>query len=714
MPADRPLEETASGSHTSPSHAPGVPPIRLDEPPSLDLELGWTTRVRHRLVGRPRDLADRRIFHHISLIPFLAWVGLGADGLSSSAYGPDEAFRTLFTATGSHTYLAVALAFMTAITVLIIASAYRHIIESFPHGGGGYVVATKLLGERVGVTSGCALLVDYMLTITVSIAAAGDALFSMLPPNSEIQKFKVVLEVVLIILLVTLNIRGVKESVLVLTPIFLLFLLTHIILIGGGIFAHIPEVPMVAKTVTHGFHEGLGQLGKMGLLLMLVRAFSMGGGTYTGLEAVSNGLPIMREPKVKTGQRTMLYMAISLAFTAGGLLICYLLWNVQVEPHKTLNAVLVERFAGQHWGGGVFVFLTLLSEGALLFVGAQAGFIDGPRILGNMAVDSWAPRRFAALSDRLTTQNGIILMGVASLSALIYTGGDVRALVVMYSINVFLTFSLSMFAMLRMWVRERGKQAVWLRRSILFGVGFVVCATILTVTILEKFREGGWLTLLVTASFVVLCLVIRSHYTKVAEQFTRLNQDLAVIERITMPSPAVTQACDTTKPTAAILVGGYSGLGIHTIMAIHRAFPGHFKNIVFLTIAVIDSGKFKGEDEVQALRENTEAALKKYENLARKLGFCATSKLAIGTEVVDEAEKLCVETAKEFSQTVFFTGKVIFQRERWYHKLLHNQTAFAIQKRLQWDGLTMVVMPVRVRQMPSSAPLARERLLSRE
>jgi len=421
----------------------------------------------------------------------------------------------------------------------------------------------------------------------------------------------------------------------------------------------------------------------------------------------------MREPRVKTAQRTMVYMAFSLAFTAGGLLLCYVLWNVHPTKGKTMNAVLAESFMDGRPLAGTFVLLTLLSEGALLFVAAQAGFLAGPRILANMAVDSWVPRRLAALSDRLTTQNGIMLMGGASLVALLYTGGNVHHLVVMYSINVFLTFSISMFAMLRFWVRQR-RQGSWKRKTALFAFGLLLCGIILVITVLEKFMEGGWLTLLVTGSFVVLCLVIRAHYARTAAQFTRLNQDLAVIERITMPTAPVAVEPDTSKPTAALLVGGYSGLGIHTILAIHRAFPGHFKNIIFLGVAVIDSGQFKGEGEVAALRESTEASLKKYVTIARKLGFAAGYKVAIGTEVVDEAEKLCIETAKQYAQTVFFTGKVIFQRERWYQKLLHNQTAFAIQKRLQWDGLPMVVMPVRVRELPPDTPPAHERLLSRE
>ena len=178
-------------------------------------------------------------------------------------------------------------------------------------------------------------------------------------------------------------------------------------------------------------------------------------------------------------------------------------------------------------GGATFLVVTLFSEGALLVVGAQAGFIDGPRVLDNMAVDSWVPHRFAALSERLTTQNGILLMGATSLAALAYTGGSVGHLVVMYSINVFLTFSLSMFGMLRHWVGERAAPvALRLRRTALFAAGLVLCVTILVVTVTEKFAEGGWLTVVVTAALVSLCFVVRKHYRRAAATMARLYAEL--------------------------------------------------------------------------------------------------------------------------------------------------------------------------------------------
>jgi len=646
---------------------------------------GW---LRRMLIGEARDLQDTRIFHRLTLIPFLAWVGLGADGLSSSAYGPAEAFRTL----GSHTYLALGLAGLTAITVLVISAAYSLIIEEFPHGGGGYVVATKLLGPRVGLVSGCALLVDYVLTITVSVAAAGDAIFSFVP--IEWHGWKLAFDVFLIAELAMFNVRGLKESILLLTPVFIGFLLTHIVLIGAGIALHLPQALTVASEAHEGFQGGLSAMGVVGMLLLFVHAYSLGGGTYTGIEAVSNNVNIMREPRVKTAQRTMLYMAVSLALTAAGLLVCYLLWHVRPEEGKTLNAVLTEQIAGELGLGKWLVIPTLLCESLLLGVAAQAGFMGGPRVLVSMAVDSWLPHRFAALSDRLTSHNGILLMCLASLAALFYTHGNTSALVVMYSINVFLTFALSMFGMARWRWRDRRPASHRRRRLTLFIGGFLLCFTILVVTTIEKFAEGGWLTLLVTGSFIAVCFVIRRHYATVSEQMAKLGEGLMNLPPAKQPA---TTEPDARKPVAALLVNSYGGLGIHTLLNIFRTFPGQYKGVAFLSVGVVDSGAFKGEGAIEDLTIDTQAMLDRYVQLARSLGLPAVARMAVGTDVVAEGEKLCLDVARDYPRVTFFAGKVIFQREKWYQRVLHNETAAAIQQRLQWDGLTMVVLPARVR-----------------
>jgi amino acid transporter len=302
----------------------------------------FLTKARHALIGRPRDIKDSSLFHKLSLIPLLAWVGLGADGLSSSSYGPEEAFRAI----GSHAYLTIFLALATAFTVLVISYTYSRIIEHFPHGGGGYIVATHTISESAGVISGCALLVDYMLTITVSLVSCADALFSFLPMNLHIYKIGFV--AFLIVLLVVLNMRGVKESVIFLAPIFMVFVATHMVLLGYGVLSHTSELAPVAREMHGNIQKDLATIGFLGILALFLRAYSLGAGTYTGIEAVSNGLQIMREPRVQTGKRTMAYMASSLALTAGGLFLCYLLWKVVPVPGKTLNAILATSMFG-HW-----------------------------------------------------------------------------------------------------------------------------------------------------------------------------------------------------------------------------------------------------------------------------------------------------------------------------------------------------------------------------
>jgi amino acid transporter len=663
----------------------GLAPATAD-PPAASGHAAPARRLRRLIFGPPRDLRDRSLFHRLSLIPLLAWIGLGADPLSSSCYGPEEAFKAL----GGHDYLALGVAAMTTLTISVIAAAYSRLIEEFPHGGGGYVVASKLLGPHVGVVSGAALLIDYVLTISVSVAASQDALFSFLP--AHLHHLKLVLAAAIIVLLTVVNIRGVRESVLVLAPVFLLFLATHLVLIVGGLARHLPEVPSTVRELGDGFSAGLASLGAGGMLALLLHGYSMGGGTYTGLEAVSNGLPIMRAPQVRTGKRTMLYMAVSLAITASGLLVLYLLLGVEPASGKTMNAVAAERLVGGWSMGPAFVVTALISEGALLIVAAQAGFIDGPRVLANMALDRWAPGSFASLSERLTTQNGIVLMGAAAVVTLLATRGDVRTLVVMYSINVFLTFSLSMLGMLRLsWRRRRSPRSI--RRLLLFTAGFVLCATILVAVVVEKLPEGGWVTLAVTGAVVALTQVIRRHYRGVAAELKSLDGLLDAMPPLEREPGPINEP---GAPTAVVLVAGYGGLGAHTVLNALRMFPGHFQNLVFLSVGAIGSGTFKGEGALDELRRQTARSLEQYRQLARRLGIPSTSRLAVGTDVTDEAEKLCLQVLEEFPAATIFAGKVIFARERWYHRLLHNDTALSVQKRLQRAGHATVVVPAKV------------------
>jgi len=245
-------------------------------------------KLRDLVIGAPLDPLSQKTRQHIALVAFLAWVGLGADGLSSSAYGPEEAFRAL----GAHTHLGLFMAIATAATVFIISLAYNQVIELFPTGGGGYRVATSLIGPRAGLVSGAALIVDYVLTIAISVASGVDALFSLLPASAAV--FKLGTELSLVAVLLVMNLRGMKESIKILLPIFLGFFVTHVFLIAYGILGHTEGLPSVVPDAIEDTRKLAHDIGWVAAVSLFLRAYSLGGGTYTGMEAVSNYVQALR------------------------------------------------------------------------------------------------------------------------------------------------------------------------------------------------------------------------------------------------------------------------------------------------------------------------------------------------------------------------------------------------------------------------------------
>jgi amino acid transporter len=636
-------------------------------------------RAKRFLLGAPRDLFDPKLFHRISLIAFFAWVGLGADGISSSAYGPEEAFLAL----GEHTSLAIFIAIATVITVFIISGSYARIIEKFPMGGGGYILAAKLLGQKAGVVSGSALVIDYVLTVTISVAAGVDAVFSFLPLGWQAYKFSTIALVIMV--LIVLNLRGIKESVAVLTPIFLAFIICHVPLVLYAVLRHVPELPSVAATVSGDMSAAVG-------------AYSMGAGTYTGIEAVCNAMGTLREPRVKTGKKALLYMAFSLSFVAGGIILGYMLNGVQHVAGKTLNASLIEGVIGTLWEGqtkSVIVAFVLVTEATLLFVAAQTGFLGGPQVLSSMAVDSYMPHRFAHLSDRLVTKYGVYFMGMMAIVMLFLTGGSVKYLVIMYSINVFLTFTVDQFGMCVHWLRERKTAQDWKFGLGMNGVGFLLTASILIATVLIKFPEGGWLTLLITGTFIAISFLIRRHYRSVEGYMRRLDELLTGLPPVTVPSEQE-PVPRKDSPTAAIMVSGYNGMGMHVFFSVIRSFPGMFRNFVFLSAGVIDSSTFKGVEEIENLGADLEMQLQKYVEFAKGHGYYAEARSEVGTDVITVIDHLAPELANEYPNITFFAGQLVFEEESFINRVLHNQTAFLTQRKLVFHGLPMIIMPVRV------------------
>ena len=653
-------------------------------------------RLKRFLLGGARDIRDPHLFHKLSLAAFFAWIGLGSDGLTSSCYGPEEAFLAL----GHHPVLGLFVALATVVTVFVITASYSQIVELFPGGGGGYLVASKLLSPTVGMVSGCALLVDYVLTITLSIASGADALFSFLP--ASLIPVKLPFAALVLAVLVLMNLRGVRESVVPLVPVFAVFLGAHAFTIVYMIVAKLPAIGATAASAASGLQDASAELGTAGMILLILRSYSMGAGTFTGIEAVSNGLPILREPKVQTARRTMRYMAVSLAFLAGGLMLGYFLYGVQPVHGKTLNATL---FAGvtAGWPRGIavpFVAVTLLSEAVFLFAAAQTGFLDGPRILANMSMDRWLPQQFSLLSERFVIKNGILIMGGAALILMLASGGNVKFLVTLYAINVFLTFLLSQLGMVRHWWRSRSTQPRWRRKLLINGVGLAMTGFILLSVVVLKFGEGGWITVLITGSLVAVCVAVKRFYF-------RTRRRLAHLDHLMSAAAGVGAARDGTagkrpaRPrgdrTAVLLVSGFNGTGLHTLFNIRRVFGDVFGEYVFMSAGIVDTDRFKGVEELSRLETSVREGVERYVTYLRAEGYSAEGVSAMGTDVADEIVGMAREISRRKPHCVFFGGQIVFPDESLLGRMLYNHTAFAVQRRLHNEGIPFLIMPVRVR-----------------
>jgi amino acid transporter len=646
--------------------------------------------LRRKLFGKPLDPLDKKTRRHIALVAFFAWVGLGADGISSSCYGPEEAFRAL----GEHTQLGLYLALATAVTVFIIALAYNQVIELFPTGGGGYRVATRLIGPYAGLTSGAALILDYVLTISISIASGVDALFSLFPLG--FQPYKLATEVALITALVLLNLRGMREAIAVLLPVFLGFILTHAFLIVYGVLSHATVLPTLAPDTWRETSTLSTQLGWTGVAALLLLAYSQGGGTYTGIEAVSNNVNVLAEPRVHTGKVTMLYMALSLAFTAGGIILLYLLWGARPVEGQTLNAVafgaIIDSLGWDARVGQAALLVVLALEAGLLFVAANTGFLGGPAVLSNMAADSWVPHQFRYLSTRLVTENGILVMGVGSLFILLWTAGSVSTLVVLYSVSVFLTFAVSLFGLCLYWAGRRAGQN-WGGRLALSATGFVVCAGILLMLLAEKFLEGGWLAALIIAAIIAACVTVRNHYDWTRRQLKKIDADFSGIPFGSVVNPPKP---DPARPTAAFLVGSSRGGGLHALLWVQRMFPDHFRNFIFVNARTVDSQSFGGREDLEAMKVEANASLSYFVNFCNSKGWAAKPYLAFGTDPIDEFTRLAERVQAEFPNAIFFTSKLIFDHDNWFTQLLHNQAAMALQRRFHLLGMQMIILPMKL------------------
>ncbi len=296
-------------------------------------------------------------------------------------------------------------------------------------------------------------------------------------------------------------------------------------------------------------------------------------------------------------------------------------------------------------------------------------------------------------------------MGIGAIILMIYSGGSVKFLVILYSINVFITFSLSQLGMVRHWWLSRKKEGHWKKKLFVNGIGLVLTLFILISVAVLKFDEGGWITIFITGSLIALAVVIRRHYGKTRRLLGRLNglvevadSEMDNIDRKVSAGErrAAEPQCNPKEKTAVLFVNGFSGTGLHTLFNIIRLFQGMYKNFVFVQIGMVDSGVFKGVEELESLKAHIQKESDKYVSYMRAHGYYAESITSIAVDVIDETVRVAPGILERFPNAIFFAGQLVFPEDTFFTRWLHNYSAFAIQRRFYHRGIPIVILPIRV------------------
>jgi amino acid transporter len=452
-------------------------------------------------VGKPMPLAQA---HHERLGKTVALAVFSSDALSSVAYATEEILLVLLLAGAAAAHLSVPLALAIAGLLLIVAVSYQQTIHAYPSGGGSYIVARANLGPMPGLVAAAALLIDYVLTVSVSVAAGVAALTSAVP---GLLTHRVALGVGFIALIAFANLRGVRESGRVFAVPTYLFIVTFAALVAVGLYRSLRgDLQPLPPHST--------EASSMLTWFLVLRAFSSGCTALTGVEAISNGVPAFQPPESRNASITMGWMASILGVLFLGITV--LAWVLRVTPLE--NETVVSQIARALFGTGLFYYLVQGSTMLILVLAANTSFADFPRLSSLLSRDRYAPRQFTKLGDRLVFSNGILILGALAALLIVIFRGETHALIPLYAVGVFLSFTLSQTGMIRHWLTDHG--AGWHWRLAINGTGAVVTGLVTLVIAVTKFTHGAWIVVLLIPLMVMAFQAVHRHYEAVAEELS--------------------------------------------------------------------------------------------------------------------------------------------------------------------------------------------------
>ena len=457
--------------------------------------------LKRMLVGPPMPLAQAR---HERLRKRVALAVFSSDALSSVAYATEEILLIAVLAGSAALHLSVPIAIAIAALLAIVAISYQQTIHAYPSGGGSYIVARANLGAVAGLIAAAALLVDYVLTVSVSVAAGVAAVTSAFP---ELASHKVALGVGCVAVIALANIRGVRESGRIFAVPTYFFVVSFGFMIAEGFFrlatGSLPRTPPSALPAAEAL-----------TWFLVLRAFSAGCTAMTGTEAISNGIPAFRQPESRNAAITLGWMAAILGSFFIGLTI--LADRLGVVP--AADETVVSQIARRLHGTGFFYYAIQAATALILVLAANTSFADFPRLSSLLARDRYIPRQFATLGERLVFSNGIMVLGALAALLLVMFGGETHALIPLYAVGVFISFTLSQSGMVRHWWKDR--VAGWRHKIAINGLGALATGVVTIVIAVTKFTHGAWIVVLVIPTLVATFLAMRRHYDDVAGQLS--------------------------------------------------------------------------------------------------------------------------------------------------------------------------------------------------
>ena len=584
------------------------------------------SRIKLFLVGHPLSTEQ---LQHERIPKWKALAVLSSDALSSVAYATEEVLIPLSIFATAAVAWSLPIAVAIAALLIIITISYRQTIDAYPGGGGAYTVAKENLGTNAGLVAGGALLIDYVLTVAVSTAAGIEniaAAFPILLPHKEMVG-------ILVIIVITLfNLRGVRESASIFALPTYMFIFSFVTMIGVGAYQLLTGNFQAVAPIVHEAYPAIP-------IFLLLRAFSSGCSALTGIEAISNGIPIFEEPRQKNAKATMLWMSSILGALFLG--ITFLTHAYGIVPKEGETAVSL--LSAAIFGKSGFYYVIQIATALILMLAANTSYADFPRLTSLLAKDKYLPRQLGSLGDRLVFSNGIVGLSLAAIILIVLFNGDTHHLIPLYAVGVFLSFTLSQLGMIKHHLRT--KHEGWKKSIIFNGIGAVTTLVVLLVIASTKFFAGAWMVILLIPIFVIIFKKIKSHYVMTANQ-------------LAMAAKGDQRPIAAVKHTAIVPI---SGIHPGVLAAVRYAISiSPDPRICYVELHA---------DQTEMLKKEWEATVPGVPLVVLSSPFRSVIK-----PIVDYIDQVESETNDDVVTVVIPE----FVTRRWYHNFLHNQTAIVL------------------------------------